>query len=698
MSIYRLTILGAALALGLGTSAVPAQAAFNFSSDDLECRNSLAKDAGKVVKAATKAIGSCYKGRIKQTTPESDDCYDMAVADQKGRVARSQGQLSKHAVERCASSTNILNEYVSCSATCQASLGLSNPLSTASGVADCLNCTLVDAVVDSARDGLGVPDVVAMADDTDTKRCARKAQQAYQKYLVAGLKEQVRCQSDQDEDLAVRPSIDLCSVADPDPSTGKGAKLLAKAESAILDKCVEADLAQVNACDTSDRTLLAACLASNFKVGLDQSFARTFGLETTICPTRVTSQIQAGSNPFGFSETELSVGHVGPGHRLDIPHGYQLSVDVTCPGSVAGACGSCTVDGISGDGAQYDFFTRCKDEPHVSCNLLFQNDPACTDSGLCTYFLGPPLAISTAGTFTTTLNALATDATGTVNPDDGTGQLNLDLRARAHNGVFQHQPAPLCVNDTTPQDGIKDGLCLEGLNDGLPCDIQGFDVTFGNVSLDCPPNPLANISGDGLIIGLALSTGVSSMPFNTPCDDPLPPSIMCACAQCSGDVSLPCNSDQECADAGAGACTTNGGGAAHPRSPNSCDGGTCSALPGITHRGECTVGPDDQFCDGFLRANGRGILSCTSDASCQGFEGGVQQVCPNDDCGSCTIIERRSCFYDPIELTGTPDLTNPILGATFCLPPTSNAAVNSATGSPGPGVVRLESFVERFYD
>lgn len=695
MSINRFSILGTALSLAIGLSALPADAAFNFSPDDLKCRTTISKRAGKVVKAAAQAVGTCYRARVSQTRDIADDCYDMTVADDKERVPRAQAQLTKHVVDKCSATPNVLNEYVSCSTSCQTDLGLPNPLGTVEDIAACLNCTLVEAVEDASRDGLGVPDVAGMAEDIDTKRCARKSQIGFQKFLLKANREQLKCQSTQDADLSIRPSIAACSVLDP---AGKAENTRQKSEADVLDKCVDADLGQVNACDTGSTAALASCLTASFQTGIDETFVRTYELEATLCPTRVTSQIQAGTNIFGTSETELNVGNLGPGHLLDIPHGYQISVDVTCPGVEAGACGECTVDGISADGAQYGFFTRCKAEPHVPCSLLFQNDPACTDSGECVYFLGPPLAISTAGTFTATLNALNADATGTVNPDDGTGELNLDLRARAHSGVFQHQPAPLCVGDTTVQDGIKDGTCVEGLNDGDDCDVQGSDLTFGDVSLDCPPNPLANISGDGLIIGLNLTTGTSTMPFNTPCDDPLPPSTPCACAQCSGDIALPCNSDQECIDAGAGLCTTNGGGAAHPRSPNSCTSNDCSALPGITHRGECTSGPDDKFCDGFLRGNGRGILSCTNNSACQGFEGGQQQVCPNDDCGSCSIVERRSCFNDPIVITGTPDLDNPILGATFCLPPTSNAAVNSATGTPGPGVVRLESFVERFYD
>ena len=108
---------------------------------------------------------------------------------------------------------------------------------------------------------------------------------------------------------------------------------------------------------------------------------------------------------------------------------------------------------------------------------------------------------------------------------------------------------------------MKNGTCQDGANNGNPCDVQGYSATFAagannqGLSLDCPPAPLGNISGSGLNIPLELTTGASSLPFDNQCDSPLG-FLDCACGQCSGDTSLPCRNDAECALAGAGTCTS----------------------------------------------------------------------------------------------------------------------------------------------
>jgi len=102
--------------------------------------------------------------------------------------------------------------------------------------------------------------------------------------------------------------------------------------------------------------------------------------------------------------------------------------------------------------------------------------------------------------------------------------LDLAIRAAIHTGIALNQPCPICVGDTTAQDGSTDGLCAGGLRDGGACDVQGFDATFAageGISLDCPPDPLSNISGAGLQLALDLTTGSASLPFNVSCDFPL---------------------------------------------------------------------------------------------------------------------------------------------------------------------------------
>ena len=121
-------------------------------------------------------------------------------------------------------------------------------------------------------------------------------------------------------------------------------------------------------------------------------------------------------------------------------------------------------------------------------------------------------------------------------------------------------------------------------------------------------------------------------------------------------------------------CTAKGTGG-FP-SPNGCDGGLCSDIGG--GQGQCTNGPDTKYCDGLLKKDGRGILTCFTNADCLAVDASA---------GNCSITERAACFLDPIVATGSPDPNFPKAVATFCVPPTSNSGINAVAGLPGPGRV-----------
>lgn len=419
-------------------------------------------------------------------------------------------------------------------------------------------------------------------------------------------------------------------------------------------------------------------------------------------------------------------------------NGDPCTLDADCLGG--GDCqGDCVSTGISADNPQYTSFTRCIDDPAIACTNPFANDPVCPSMGACKYFLGPPLAVSAGGTPTCTLNAVNADIIGgTGNPDLGAAEFTIDLRAVVHLGVSQSRPCPYCRNDPTPQDGNRAGgvcaggsndgtpctdggtclgggvcsgnfgTCFDGPHDGDPCDVQGFDLSFANPaapddapnagnSLDCPPTSGANISGSGLAILLPLTTGVSAKDATDPCESPNA-GLDCYCGICSGDVTVSCNTDAECAGMGLGSCGATAGVA---RKPNNCSDLMCTPL--TTDRGEC--GADiDTYCSGMLFANGKGVISCGVDSDCDAYISvgppaldPDNWVCPGNDCGTCTVSTFRSCFNDPMSVVGDADPVNPILAGTFCLPPSSNGSVNNATGSPGPGTVQTDAIVTLRY-
>ena len=355
------------------------------------------------------------------------------------------------------------------------------------------------------------------------------------------------------------------------------------------------------------------------------------------------------------------------------------------------------IDGVSAGGEQYAAFTRCSNDFSVECTTPFVNDAAC-GGALCEYILGPMLTLSSGNNPTCTINRLAVDITGTANPDDGSGEINLELSSRVHLGIDLSTPCPVCSGDLTPQDGVREGTCVGGPKNGATCDTQGFDPTFApaaealGLSLDCPPDPLSNITGFGLEIPLELTTGSSSLGFDNSCDPPLG-AFACACGVCTGATGTPCRNDAECASIAAGTCTAIGGGI--PRVPNACADGICSVDVG--EQGVCNAGPTDKFCDLELTAEGDGYIGCTSNADCSA----VSVVCGDGSpgsCGNCTISRTRACFLDPINSTGTPDKENPITVSTFCLPPTASGAINVVTGSPGPARVTVSQLTNlRFY-
>gem|GEM_PF-3376918 len=317
--------------------------------------------------------------------------------------------------------------------------------------------------------------------------------------------------------------------------------------------------------------------------------------------------------------------------------------------------------------------------------------------------------------------------------------------------------------DVTANDGIKDGTCFGGDFDGTACDIDGFSTTFpalpgqngGGQSLDCFPSNGSNISGTGLKLTLNTTTGSASLGANANCGGLLT-AYNCFCRVCSGDLSLPCNSDAECAAVGAGTCSKNGNGGALAK-PNGCDPngtggdgnvGSCVEVPGSGGvLGECADSGDENFfCDGVVRGDGTGFVKCdqvnrecsddkpgafspptacladsdckrcsiadtpcVANTDCPGGEtciatgvtceytdckGGLPQSFGKFDRGRCTLSERKKCFLDPILVSGVADPNAPVGAAAFCIPPTINQGLNGVVGLPGPARTKLQVTTE----
>jgi hypothetical protein len=663
--------------------------AFHVSSYDkleLKCRKIIAKTFTKAVSLGQKTVAGCHKGRDKSGAAVDCNILDNENADPKGKFAKSQDKLTASVQKACTSAGidgDVLSEYVSCPEPCGTTLALPNPLATYAQLGQCLACVAKETAENYGTATLGAPIVPLPTDD---QLCRKTIGKFYGKVLKTAFKDRTKCQISAEKGGAVHLNTTGCMSED---SKGKIAAATVKAEASIDASCGVATLANLDSCASTNLADLKSCLAAETGSASDAGVVFSFEMPATICPISLSTFTIAGAPTVGgpIGLTRLESGWNGIGHGQDIVHNYATSVSLTCPGSST-PCGSCTIDGLDPTGQQTATFTRCKQDPTISCASPFALDAACPDTQECAYYLGPPAPLSASNTPTCGLFRLESDITGSYDPDSGAGDQNIELRAVIHTGIALNKPCPICVDDPTAKDGVQGGTCDGGTRDGLPCDVQGFDATFApgaGVSLDCVPGPLQNITGQGLALDLNLTSGSVSLPFNTSCDFPLN-DYDCACAVCSGDAAQACNSDAECAMTATGTCTSAGGGA--PRQPNACSDLTCTDLGGGS--GECAAGPDVKACDGVVRANGDGYILCSDDSDCQVGAIGF-------DAGNCDQVLPRPCFLDPIDGTGMPDPNQTLLVAAFCVPPTSSSGVNSATGLPGPSRVGVELGIELDY-
>lgn len=729
-------------------SASPAAA--QLSEDSLDCRTKVAKRYDKLVKTANKTLAKCHKSRNGGKILDTVDCNDMAQADaDKGKYQKAVDKTVEKLEKDCPGDSALAltagdiggavgesEFFVNCRV--DPCTGVTGVVDTRDEIGRCLGCSAAQIAEDAGTATLGSPVPVDL--DKDEQKCHAEIAKGYGKYLSTALKSETSCQKGAD----ATGNYDLTSCVDDDPKL-KVDKALAKANEGLDKKCPgSVNLADLDTCSATSLGDIKTCNTTTWGDAKDDAFESAFEHPATGCPAAIRTTIRgrcstqgsvAGDCSSGFETgTILNVGWKGLAHEVDVTDNYTLAFDVTCAGTDKGACGTCTSTGISYDNPQYQSFTRCLDDPADECDEPFgpdtdcggqcgggtndgtdcTSDGDCTGGGVCNfgaclYFLGPPLAISAGGTPTCTLNAVNSDIVGgTGDPDLGTVDTTIDLRSIVHTGVSQSRPCPYCRNDATPQDGVRGGTCFGGPHDGDPCDVQGFDLNFANPnapdnsptagnSLDCPPTSGANISGTGLSIQLPLTTGVSNKDAVDPCEAPNG-GLECYCGVCSHDPTISCDDDAYCAGLSGGSTCGIGGGVA--RKPNNCTDGICTAA--TSDRGQCSTFPDvDQYCSGVLFASGKGVIACSSDADCDTYVSLSMDpddwVCPGNDCGTCSVSSFRSCFNDPLSVSGTENPTNPILAGAFCLPPSSNGSVNNATGSPGPGTVQTDTLVELRY-
>lgn len=684
-----------------------------LTSDETACRAGTAKAITKYSGLVAKTMLKCQARRSKGQLPLTVDCNDPMQADLADKLGRARDAAKGSILEDCATADSLLPAYMGCPQPAAGADdgGATGGIDDFGEVADCL-IALADArMSDLASDAEGLPSEPLL---DPLRKCQAALGKGGVKVVRTYLRESARCQ--RDFDASGGPNTYGCDGMDPKGrilksrlrAVDKGErscsyspevirKLNACADDAAnLLICVDAssedngrNLARsvyeldggtsvttttttlpgattttlpVTACGDSAPTCDGACDTGETCQASGESCACVPDDTGPCAPATIVRTIHGKYGAFP-SQTSLSTGWSGSAHDVEIPDGTGDVVDVTCDET----CQSCDVS-LNVRPGDPTSNCRCTSDPQQTCTVINGSDPSSCGSldPTCRCYFGSPLPLSSGGTPACVVNRIREDYSGTMDLRTGEWSDTIRLAAVVYLGLSTTAPCPTCNGDPVPNDGVRGGTCSGGLGGGS-CDANGVHATFGATSWDCLPASAANISGAGLLIDLHSSTGEQSLAATLPCDTP--GGADCHCRICSGNGNLGCSSDAECAAAGAGTCT-DGGGAGVVL--NQCDGFACGA------NGRCVSGPVDTYCSGTVHPDGRGFVPCTGDGDCTASGG-----------GTCSVLDIRRCFPDPIVVSGDPDRDEPTSSSIFCIAPTSNAAVNLAAGLPGPGTLAI---------
>jgi len=658
--------IAAVVSAALFVSAVPASA--QVSLDDAKCRSSFQKSLTKYNATIHKAIAGCWKDVFKGKLPTDTDCNTLGVADAKGKAGKAKLKLEDQIggdKTKCKDDVNsvALAEF---SGGCPSPAA--GPISSWLEARDCA-IAITEFQADQAwRFSFDPPeaDVIEIVNDKALNGCASAIQKSIIKLAATAAKERGKSQATSDK---LAGSYDFLAGNSDDGD--KIANAEAKLASSIESKCgglSKGELAALNSC-RSETSGLEQCLTGVWERN-GSGVASMAYEQAGICPATVIITADAGKGGGRrLNETRFDAGWTGIGHDVDLTDGFKVPLSLSCADSTCGTCSPTLLcDPVVNN-------CRCSNDVTVACTMPNTADPAC-GGGNCDYLLSPPLPLSASNAPACAINKIVSELVAAVPTDIGAGTTTtgLDVKAVVHSGIAQNRPCPVCSGAA-----IGDmGTCTGGSRNGLSCRTDAIHFAFGRTSYDCPPDPGANVSGSGLTLNLVLSDAPPDLTMGTDCTFGGGGSgLKCACAICTGGGNIPCNGDGDCP--GGETCTSPGSG--QQTQPNDCSDLIC------TDR-ECAAGASNDFvtyCDGYVRGDGQGILTCTSNADCITYD----PICPNGDCGTCTLSAIRPCFTsggpgEVISGSGVPGTDGAVLASNFCIPPSSSTSINAASGLPGP--------------
>jgi hypothetical protein len=222
-------------------------------------------------------------------------------------------------------------------------------------------------------------------------------------------------------------------------------------------------------------------------------------------------------------------------------------------------------------------------------------------AGPCIYFFGSPLPLRAGGVSTCVVNEINGPISGTINVDDGTSTTSVPLSSKVHPIGTEFAPCPRCTG----------GTCQDGPRFGQACTVQGTSNFFGDVSLDCPPNPGSLAGTLGINLEIATGTQQKTLATTNPnCRQTGFTGLECFCDTCNNVVQESCSSNAEC-----------------PMSMGE---------PGICGGKRCIGGPDGgEPCGSCIGGTNAGA-NCTNSTACPGGSCANPRVCvmgANDGAG-----------------------------------------------------------------
>ena len=259
------------LCLALFHPLPPAHAGFDAAQR--RCRDTIAKSGMKLVAAAVSAIASCHKDRNTDRIDATIDCNILAEADDRGRVARARSKMIARVAGprgRCSGPTLSPGSvsHIACPAPCDVTYPT---IETFDDVASCAVC-LVESEIEALALHIGSPTLVPLG--RDEERCHSAMSKAVASHHGLVLSRRRKCQKRAERDGASTAAS--CAAGEADGAVSSRASHRAK----ITRSCTDADLAQLDSCETSDPEALADCALLGGDTSADLLFGFLYGAQS----------------------------------------------------------------------------------------------------------------------------------------------------------------------------------------------------------------------------------------------------------------------------------------------------------------------------------------------------------------------------------------------------------------------------------